>query len=70
MADAADLAQDVIDDRLAKAIAEVPRYQGDSSFYCLQCDDVIPHQRRAALPGVQLCVACASAEESRARHRR
>lgn len=33
---------------------------GDSLTHCADCEDPIPEARRTALPGVKLCVACAS----------
>lgn len=35
----------------------------DSAFYCVECDEVIPHKRRMYLPGVQTCVDCQSTLE-------
>lgn len=31
-----------------------------SSTWCEECDEVIPHGRRLAVPGVKLCIQCAS----------
>lgn len=70
MADAADIAQEIIEIREADAIAAVPRFIGESAFYCADCDCVIPHARREALPGVQLCVHCAALEEAREKFKR
>ena len=39
----------------ARAAAQV-----ESAEFCVDCDEPIPEARRAALPGVQLCVACQS----------
>ena len=38
---------------------------GASFTHCAECDEPIPEARRAALPGVKLCVDCAS-ERTRA----
>lgn len=40
---------------------------GESLAYCLECGDEIPHARRAILPGVTLCVACAQQIERNGR---
>lgn len=39
----------------ARAAAEA-----ESAEFCAECDEPIPDARRAAIPGVQLCVACQS----------
>ena len=31
---------------------------GESLKSCAECGDAIPEERRAALPGVRLCLAC------------
>lgn len=58
--------QDQIDatikDAIARARAQVPRGPGLS--HCEECDAAIPAARRAAVPGVRLCVACQQAQES------
>lgn len=64
MADIIDEANELVELQLSLALAK--RGQAvvrDSAFYCVQCDDVIPHARRAALAGVQLCMACQRADE-------
>ena len=32
--------------------------QGDSLTHCAECDEPIPEARRAAIPGVKLCIDC------------
>lgn len=39
--------------------------QGDSAVFCVECDEPIPEPRRAALPGVKLCVECQQSRDSR-----
>ncbi len=34
-----------------------------SREHCAECDEPIPERRRAAIPGVQLCVECQSARD-------
>lgn len=31
---------------------------GDSLTHCAECEEPIPEARRAALPGVKLCIEC------------
>lgn len=40
---------------------------GESAEFCAECDEPIPEARRAAMPGVQLCVEC-QAERDKTRH--
>lgn len=52
--------QDQIDDSLNDEVSRIRKQlpQGDSLINCIECDAEIPENRRKALPGVQLCVAC------------
>jgi len=50
-----------LDDAISRARSRLP--QGDSALNCVECDALIPEARRAALPGVQLCVGCQSAQD-------
>ena len=38
---------------------------GDSLTHCAECDEPIPERRRAALPGVKLCIDCQSERDAR-----
>jgi len=38
---------------------------GESLTHCAECDEPIPQARRQAIPGVKLCVDCASERDSR-----
>lgn len=38
--------------------------EGESLTECAECGEEIPEARRRALPGVKLCVDCASARDS------
>ncbi|WP_425072670.1 DksA/TraR family C4-type zinc finger protein [Sagittula sp. S175] len=38
---------------------------GESFTECAECGEEIPEKRRLALPGVKLCVECASARQGR-----
>lgn len=41
-----------------------------SALTCLECGNPIPADRRAALPGVTLCIECKRAEEQQERNYR
>jgi len=43
---------------------------GISAMFCLDCNRPIPEDRRAALPGVELCLCCAELIEQRNKHYR
>ncbi|CAH0172105.1 hypothetical protein SRABI106_00908 [Rahnella aquatilis] len=59
MADVIDSAQERADLILSAQIqaARAP-IAGVSAMFCLDCERPIPEERRAALPGVELCVYC------------
>ena len=46
-----------IEDELKRVQAR-RRPEGESRAFCAECDEPIPEARRAALPGVKLCVDC------------
>ncbi len=52
--------QDQIDATLNDAVQRVRQglTGGVSAQYCQECGDPIPEPRRAAVPGVQLCLTC------------
>ena len=45
-----------VEDAIKRARSELPT--GESLAHCEECDREIPAARRAAVPGVRLCVAC------------
>lgn len=51
-----DQIQDSINDEVARARRNLPK--GESLLFCEECGEEIPAQRRKALPGVRLCIAC------------
>jgi phage/conjugal plasmid C-4 type zinc finger TraR family protein len=56
-----------IRDAVERARSRLP--QGPGRVHCEDCDAPIPAARRAALPGVRLCVICQAArDESPAAH--
>ena len=75
MADIADFANDLVQERLDQALAArsaaKPALAAHSFLYCDGCDEPIPEARRLALPGCIQCVRCQSIDEAReARHAR
>lgn len=38
---------------------------GDSFTHCADCDEPIPEARRAALPGVKICIDCQQERDRR-----
>ena len=45
-----------VDDGVKRARSNMP--QGESLMRCEECDKKIPDARRAAVPGVRLCIEC------------
>ncbi len=71
MADVIDTAQEHADLILASQIqAARTNVAGTSAMFCISCDQAIPEERRAALPGVELCVYCKAGAEINAKHYR
>ena len=48
-----------ISDELARLKAR-KQPQGESLTHCAECEEEIPQARREAIPGVKLCIDCAS----------
>ncbi|WP_336369398.1 TraR/DksA family transcriptional regulator [Rahnella perminowiae] len=71
MADVIDSAQERADLILSAQIqaARAP-IAGVSAMFCLDCERPIPEERRAALPGVELCLYCKELAELNAKHYR
>lgn len=59
MADAADIASEIEEMARTEAIAATQRVRSSctSRTYCIDCDEVIPHRRRA-LGGIVRCIGC------------
>ena len=45
-----------VDDAVSRARSNLP--QGESLRHCEECGSEIPEARRAAVPGVRLCIQC------------
>lgn len=63
--DIADKAAECEADFLAESLARQAQKQhtGKSRTHCAGCGFEIPEARRAAVPGVELCVLCQAYEE-------
>jgi len=66
MADTADRASELIEERMAQALAGRGGPAAPSETHCVDCDDEIPERRRA-LGGVTRCVDCQGIFEARGR---
>ena len=53
-----------INDELARMRAKAGP-QGESRTHCADCEEPIPEARRVAIPGVKLCIECASDRDAR-----
>jgi phage/conjugal plasmid C-4 type zinc finger TraR family protein len=62
--------QDQIDATVKDGISRAQRRlpQGASLTHCAHCGNEIPEARRAAVPGVRLCVACQEADDRDVAH--
>ena len=60
--------QDQIDATVTDAIerARARLAHGPGLTHCAECGDEIPPERRQAVPGVRLCLACQSASDEAA----
>jgi phage/conjugal plasmid C-4 type zinc finger TraR family protein len=59
MADVADVANDLMQERIDQALAARKPAPVSVSFeYCIDCDDAIPQARRLAARGCMRCAGC------------
>lgn len=65
MADVVDIANDYAERLIEQSLAQhaAREKSEESAFYCIECDEVIPHRRRAAIKGVKTCVDCQDLKE-------
>jgi len=56
-----------INDELARM--KQRRVMGESLTHCAECEEPIPQARRAAIPGVKLCIDCQQERDGRFRAR-
>lgn len=67
MADFADVATDIAEERLQRSISSRAQFEAASNHECEDCGDVIPAQRRA-LGGVIRCIQCQIKFEAQQKH--
>lgn len=67
VSDLADIANDLIEQRLTDSLASRHHVQTRSNFYCDGCGDDIPEQRRA-IGSVTHCIECQNLIESKQKH--
>lgn len=66
MADIADVANDLMLERIDHALAARKPAPVSASFeYCVDCDDAIPQARRLAARGCMRCAGCQQALEKK-----
>ena len=51
-----------VKDAVERARSQLP--QGPGLTHCAECDEPIAEARRAAMPGVRLCLACQAAVDA------
>jgi phage/conjugal plasmid C-4 type zinc finger TraR family protein len=61
-----DQIDDTVKDGVRRAKSRLP--QGPGVTHCEECGESIPEARRAALPGVRLCIACQEKADAEVRH--
>lgn len=70
MADIADFANDLVQERIDQAVAArlalMSNAAPHSLMFCDDCEEPIPEARRLAQPGCTLCIGCKSADDLRA----
>ncbi|MDR2551437.1 MAG: TraR/DksA C4-type zinc finger protein [Desulfobulbus sp.] len=70
--DEVDIAQELQDAQLRRALMAqsyaLPK--GETASECDECDEPIPEERRQAMPGCRLCIACQETLERRQRGQR
>ena len=60
--------QDQIDASIAEELERMKARRapvGESAMLCVECDEPIPEARRAAIPGVKLCIECQRGRDAR-----
>ncbi|MDK4747431.1 TraR/DksA family transcriptional regulator [Leclercia adecarboxylata] len=69
MADSIDLVQQRVEEELQRNIHNArSRNAGAFSLECEGCGIVIPEERRAAVPGCDLCFTCQTISELKGKH--
>lgn len=68
MSDVVDTANELAQQNIDIALANRKVMSGTSKSVCDECECDIPVARQLALPGVRLCVSCASDAEQISKH--
>ena len=63
-ADDSDMASAVEELEREAALSSRVQYTGVSLTECEECDEPIPVKRQLAIPGVRLCIYCATQKET------
>jgi RNA polymerase-binding transcription factor DksA len=65
MADEIDLANDLIDGEVSRALSRIRKqaYNEEGAEFCVECGETIPKERQNL--GFKLCVPCAQESERR-----
>lgn len=58
MADNVDRATEINQEFTDGIISKRWVYDGVSAYFCADCDDEIPEERRKSVPGCERCVSC------------
>lgn len=66
MTDIIDQANDIAQQTIERAIANAPKFDRPSSFWCDDCGDMIPLERRQ-LGGITRCIDCQTHLENQQR---
>lgn len=64
MSDEIDVAMELQEKQMKKALEERQTFTAESEKYCIECEVVIPKQRRK-MGGVRLCVFCQTEKEKK-----
>lgn len=67
MADFADIASDIEQERLQQSLQNRPQFTAHSHYECEECGEEIPAQRRA-IGGVTHCIGCQTKLEAKQKH--
>ena len=55
--------ESTVEDAVERSRSRLPG--GESLTHCEECDEPIPEARRAAVPGVRLCIECQAEQDKR-----
>lgn len=73
MADESDVASSIIEESINRAVQNIRDQVSEnleSEYFCVDCDNEIPEQRRQAIKGVIRCVHCQDKFDKKSKHYR